>query len=375
MAWALAKENKVLFVEPPFTLLAPLRDRNISWRQLLNIGRLKHQGRNLYSFPPLKLFPPFLSCSSCFNFDAANKKNVFNQLKNCVQKLNFKNPVLWVFFSDRQYDYYGLFNESVTVGDLYDKFTTPTWEGMLPKHIEPLRQMQNTIIEKSDIIFTVSKLLFEEFSQIHKNVFLVPNGVDFESFESSNGPIKIGKLKKPVLGFLGMLHYKVDFNLLYYIAQTHPEWTLLLMGKDNIHSNSDRLIFERLKKKDNVVWTREIERESIPSFLNSVDVCIVPLKKIAMNRYANYLKIWEYLAAGKPIVSVDQGISYEYPDLIRLADSKEEFVDNIAKALKEDTDEELVKQRKNVAMTNSWDSRVREMLDIIDGFLLKKRQN
>ncbi|HLE16979.1 MAG TPA: glycosyltransferase, partial [Syntrophales bacterium] len=180
----------------------------------------------------------------------------------------------------------------------------------------------------------------------------------------SAGAIK--GLKAPVLGFLGMLHYKVDFVLLNYIAKTHPEWTLLLMGKDNIHDDEDRKAFNELKGRRNVRWCKEIDREAIPCFLSMADVCLVPLKKLEMNRYANFLKVWEYLAAGKPVVAVDQGVHFEYQDMIRFAGSKEEFVRNIYDSLNADTGEDLVMRRKHIAKSNSWENRTEKMLGIVE---------
>lgn len=376
VAWALSKNHKVLFVEPPFSILSSFRDRNIRWRQLFNLGRLKHQGGDLYSYSPFKLLPLSLPFSKRFKFDAINKRIIFHYLKRYAKRLNIKNPILWVFFSDKQYDYYGLLNETITVADLYDKFPAPSWDGMLPEHIQSLQQLQDKIIKEADIIFTVSRLLYDEFKLLHEKVFLVPNGVDYESFENcstSNCNVSIyEKLKKPTIGFLGMMHYKVDFELLDYIAESHPEWTILLMGKDNIHVDADRKIFNTLKNRKNVIWCGEIDRAAIPSFLGMVDVCLVPLKKLEINRYANYLKIWEYFAAGKPVIAVNQGISYEYPNLIRLANSKEEILRNISEALKEDIGKELVNQRKLIAEGNSWKNRVKQMLKIIEESLATK---
>jgi len=369
VAWELSKKHKVLFVEPPCTVLTPVRGRNISWRQLMNLGRLKHRGRNLYSYSPLKVLPLSLPFSKTFDFDGINRKAALAGLKRAVEEIEIKDPILWVYFSPEQYDYYGLLGEILAVGDIYDKFGASTWKGMLPEHSSMLQRRQDFLIKKSDIVFTVSQGLYNELEMVHPSVYLIQNGVDYESFEDSprrENAEAIKGLKAPVLGFLGMLHYKVDFGLLNYIAENHPEWTLLLMGKDNIHDDEDRKAFNELKSRRNVRWCKEIDREAIPCFLSMTDVCLVPLKKLEMNRYANFLKIWEYLAAGKPIVAVDQGVNSEYPDLIRFAAAKEEFVSNISESLDVDTGYDLVMRRKNIAKSNSWENRTKKMLEIIE---------
>lgn len=375
VAWALSKTHKVLFVEPPYTIFSPLKNRNISWKQIFNLGRLKHKGRNLYSYSPFKMLPLSMPFSKVFDYDGFNRRAAYTGLKKAVQQLGIKCPLLWVYFSPEQYDYYGLLGEKLVIGDIYDKVGVPTWEGMLPEYSYGFEKRQDVILKNSDVIFTVSRQLLNELIKKHPFVHLVPNGVDYESFENSNAQIKIGKLKKPVLGFLGMMHYKVDFKLLDYIAESYPEWTLLLMGKDNIHVDVDRQVFNILKDRKNVCWCGEINRTAIPSFLSMVDVCLVPLKKLQMNQYANFLKVWEYLAAGKQIVAIDQGVACEYQDLIRLASSKEDFSKNISEALREDVRDDLVNRRREIAKNNSWEERVKQMLEIIEEALAGKERH
>jgi glycosyltransferase involved in cell wall biosynthesis len=263
-----------------------------------------------------------------------------------------------------------LLDEKLVIGDIYDKFTAPSWDCVSPEYIQAIKKKQDLMLKKSDIVFAVSQELFNEISKEHPYVHLIPNGVDYESFTNSTqheSPERIKRLSKPLLGFLGMLHYIVDFELLDYIAESHPEWTLLLMGRDNIHVDADREVFNKLKKRKNIIWLGEVDRIMIPSFLRAIDIGLLPQKKLEVNRYATApLKVWEYFAAGKPIVAVDQGVTPEYSDLIRYADSKIEFETNIAKALKEDISEELVERRKNIAKENSWPERIDQMIGIIE---------
>lgn len=369
VAWALSKNHKVVFVEPPLSLFSILKNRTINWKQIFNLGRCKHQGRKLYSYSPYKLLPLSFPFSNLLKFDSINKQIIFNQLKRYSNKLKIRGPILWVFFSDKQYEYYDSLEPILTVGDIYDKIA-PSWEGMQYKDIQRLERMQAKIIENSDVIFTVSQLLYDELTTLHKNTYLVQNGVDYESFENaskSNCIIDdVKQLKKPILAFLGMMHYIVDFELLNYVAESHPEWTLLLMGKENISSKHDKFNFESLVDKSNVVYVDELERQLIPFYLQAADICLMPMKKMELNRYANPLKMWEYLAAGKPIVATDQGCDYGLGDLIRLARNKQEFLIAIEEALITANDIDLINKRKEFAKNNSWINRTDRMLKIIE---------
>ena len=365
VAWALARDHKVLFVEPPLNVLSPLRHRNIQWERLFNLGRLKHQGRNLYSYSPFKIVPLSLPFSGRLKFDAVNKKIVFSCLKRFANRLDLNRPILWVFFSDKQYEYYGLLDEAIVVGDIYDKIA-PSWEGMLPEHVLELQGLQDRIIRKADIVFTVSRLLLDELAPLHDKVYLVPNGVDYDSFNNAAQAGLDMSFRKPVIGFLGMMHYIVDFDLLNFIAQSRPEWTLLLMGKENISGAVDRLSFETLIKRHNVVYAGELYRCAIPAYLRITDVCMMPMKRIELRRYANPLKMWEYLAAGKPIVGTEQGSDYGLGEFIETARNKHEFLGAVEKSLGSADDVKLVNKRKEVARQNSWAERTGRMLKIIE---------
>lgn len=243
-----------------------------------------------------------------------------------------------------------------------------------------IRRRSESILGHADIVFAVSKELHSELVKKKEKTFFIPHGVDFSLYEKeielpSHINRSLHRLSHPIVGYVGTVQAKIDFDLLCHLKENHPEWTLLLVGREHINNEIDKVKFETLKKMKGVCHIGHVSPELIPGILEHVDVCTIPFKINELCYYTSGpLKLWEYLAAGKPIVAVDQGTPFECASLIRLADSKEEFVDNVAKALKEDTDRELVKRRKDVAMNNSWDIRVKQMLEIVDGFLSERGQ-
>lgn len=125
IAWSLSRENKVLFVEPPYDLLTPLRDKNINWKQLLNFGRLKHRGRNLYTYSPFRVIPSSSPFLRVFGSGGLNEKMIVSGLSRASKQLGMKCPILWVNYSDLQCEYYTLFESKIVVADWYDKFDAP----------------------------------------------------------------------------------------------------------------------------------------------------------------------------------------------------------------------------------------------------------
>jgi glycosyltransferase involved in cell wall biosynthesis len=376
VAWNLAKSHRVLFVEPPLTLFQPFRQINLNWRHLFNLGRLKYQGRNLYSYSPVRLLPLSLPGSELFNYYERDKKRTFNILIKIVRELKMKHPILWVYFSQFQYDYYGLFGERIRVTDWYDKFASYTGIELLPDQILSNKKREENIIKNSDVIFAVSKELGNDLRFSRKSVYAVPHGVDYESFKNMRKRENLVKeyvkrIKHPILGFIGIMYYKVDFELLNYIAEQRSEWSILLLGRRWLNNETDKKLFDELINKDSVHYLGEKPKEELPDYLSQMDVCLMPFKKIEFVKYMAPLKLLEYLAAGKPVVAVYRGVEYEFSEFIKVADSKEAFVKAIAHALEEDRQngESLAEARKRIARQNSWGTRVNQMIDIIESHL------
>lgn len=371
VAWNLAKDNRVLFVEPPLTLLQPFTDIDLSWRHLLNLGKLKHQGRNLFSYSSWRKYPLSLPFSRRFDYEKMNREDVCRGIKKAAEKLDFKDPILWVYYHPYHYDYYGLFGEKLVVTDWYDMFVAPTGERLPEAEVRGIKAIEGRILSKADVIFAVSGDIEQYVSGNKGKVYLMPHGVDVDSFRDAAGSeqdIESG-LKRPVLGFLGIMHNKIDFELLNYIMSRKPEWSLLLMGKEWLRNEEDIKYFRQLKNKKNVFFAGELKKEQIPGFLRKTDVCLLPFKRSEFNRASTGpLKAWQYFAAGKPVVAVDQGLEFDCAKYVYKAKDKEGFVSMIEKALNDDS-VELAEERKNMAFANSWENRVRKMMQIIEGHL------
>lgn len=377
VAWALAKNNRVLFVEPPYSLFSPFKNKYISWRQLLNMGRLKHRGRNLYSYSPLKLIP--LTILPSANIEKINKKAIFCQVRKAVKKLDMKKPILWTYFCLDQYEYYGVFGEMLTITDCYDKFTTSFGFERTQDYQMKICELQNKLLERADIAFATSKELYEDIKKIKPVSYYIPHGVDVDMYLKNDKPHHrvfkhLEKIRKPILGYLGSIQHKIDFELLRYIAASHPEWSLVLVGKTAINNATDMSAWNELKEMENVHYFKEVERECIPSILNHFNICMLPFKKIEWQHYAANLKIWEYLAAGKPMLAINQCADYTCNDLMYVVDNKFAFEKAVERILSSGENGSLFEERREFAMKNSWDIRIQQMLTIIKVFLAKKNQ-
>lgn len=178
------------------------------------------------------------------------------------------------------------------------------------------------IEKKADIIFTVSKSLTKQFGR-NQSVYWLPNGVDIEYFKpaiSSTIP------KTPVIGYIGKIQDRVDFELVERCLQEFPENRFVFIGP--AYSQQKR-IKELKREYKNITFLGDVPYPMLPAVMKQLDICVIPHRVDDLTNSMDPLKLYEYLAAGKPVVTTKvagvEGIS-EY---VLIADNNHEFVQNI----------------------------------------------
>ncbi|MDA8211797.1 MAG: glycosyltransferase, partial [Clostridia bacterium] len=173
-------------------------------------------------------------------------------------------------------------------------------------------------------------------------------------------------IKGPVIGFVGVIQDWVDLDLMYAAAAAHPEWSLVLVGPVGVGID-----VSRLKGLPNVHFLGRKDVGRLPGYLKAFDVCLNPFRMNELTRNVSPLKFYEYLASGKPIVTVDMPGIRDFAGVVEVARKPEEFVPCIERALREETPEKKAERLKR-ARENSWESRVRVMEEKITAYMREK---
>jgi glycosyltransferase involved in cell wall biosynthesis len=225
------------------------------------------------------------------------------------------------------------------------------------------------VARAADIVTAVSSGLAERLKEAGaEDPVLLRNGVDFQVFResaASGEPEDIRGLGRPLIGYAGAIAQWFDFDLVDLIARRVPEGTIALIGPvfRGVQERARRLADER----KNVVFLGEKRYDDLGAYLSSMDVCMIPLEVNELRRLADPNKLYEYAAAGRPIVTMAYSEYVESLEgLVHVARSKTEFVDLIEKALAPGHDPEPL---MNFARERSWQSRADEMVRLIDGAL------
>jgi glycosyltransferase involved in cell wall biosynthesis len=195
----------------------------------------------------------------------------------------------------------------------------------------------------------------------------IPNGVDAEWFQrraaEATLPADIRGITGPRVGYIGALYPWIDIELLGELADTLPHVSLLLVGPSD---DRDRL--SRLRRCRNVFWLGVKPYSDVPSYVASCDVCIIPFLTGSISRTTNPVKLYEYFALGKPVVStpLNDLEHYAATGLVIMGNSRSEFIEGVRHALAE-SDTDLRERRMEVARGHSWKRHAGRMLDVIEG--------
>jgi glycosyltransferase involved in cell wall biosynthesis len=203
---------------------------------------------------------------------------------------------------------------------------------------------------------------------LNKNVHFSPHGVDLDLFSRASDPATqpaeaVSTLPHPVIGFFGVVGEWVDHELVLFLARARPQWTFLFIG----HTSCD---VSRLREMPNIVLTGPKPYEELPLWARVFDVAVYPQRQNRQIKHSNPLKIREYLATGKPVVSITTPVTQRMSDMIYLADTHEDFLAAIERALREETPERRA-QRMNSVAGESWDARFQTTVRIVEENLPK----
>jgi teichuronic acid biosynthesis glycosyltransferase TuaH len=305
---------------------------------------------------PIKLLP-----NSIPTFRRINERAFRNHVKKQAQKLGFVKPVLWLNPHSAVH-MVGQTGESAVIYDITDDWTTLTQS-------ETLRQLtiaqDAELCSKADAVIVCSERLYEMKTSMAKSLHLVPNGVDAEHYRSVTDksaplPPEAKEWQHPVFGYTGTIHRdRVDVALVEKMATSMSQGSIALVGPCHLSAEEQA----RLVGTGRVHITGGVPYRRIPEFMRAFDVSITPHMVTPFTESLNPIKLWEYLAAGKPVVSTPVAGFRDYPQYVRIASTPEDFLKQCLDALDEDTAQ--IANRRAEAAKHSWESRAETVIGVM----------
>jgi glycosyltransferase involved in cell wall biosynthesis len=217
---------------------------------------------------------------------------------------------------------------------------------------------ERELVAAADAVTTTAARLLARWSPIAAESRLIRNGVDPGHYDSPPEERPLEDCARPVIGFMGGIADWVDLDLVAHVAGERPDWTFVLVGEAFV----DVAPLEGLA---NVRLEGAQPYELMPAYVRDFDVCLIPFVQSALTASVDPVKLYEYFAAGKPVVvtplpelDVQRGLVHEAAD-------PDGFVAAIEAALAED-DPELPRRRRAVAADSSWEDRAGALRGVLE---------
>jgi glycosyltransferase involved in cell wall biosynthesis len=216
-------------------------------------------------------------------------------------------------------------------------------------------------VQQSAATFTTSADLADRLRPWHRGALYVPNGLEpsFIANSESAQPIAVGRR---VIGYLGVISERTDPALLSAVADRFPECDLRLVGWVDDWSDEIRALLA----KPNVHFTDRIPFDAVAKTIDGFDVCLMPHRDNSLSRSMSPLKLFQYVARGRPVVSTPVAGLEAVADLIRVAPATAPFLDAIAACLQTEVGDPVLRRRRiERAAAQTWPERVRTMWHVI----------
>lgn len=231
---------------------------------------------------------------------------------------------------------------------------------------EPFRAEERKLLARCDAVFVTSAALLGLCKPHNPHTWYFPNVVDAEHFGKAlqPGPIPedLARIPEPRLAYIGALSdYKVDFALLHACASAHPEWQWVLIGEEREGQHDPSLAAMLALPNVHLLGHRDYAR--LPDYLRGISVGLLPTLVNEYTRSMFPMKYFEYIAAGRRVVSTPLEFTRHEGTALEIGGEDEAFAGAIARSL---TRPRLSATEADAAVgDNTWAVRLDKMIALV----------
>ena len=250
----------------------------------------------------------------------------------------FQDPLLWVTCPEHVH-LLDLLSYDALIYDCDREWDDlpPHWEGRLA--------------QGADVVFAASPQLADRLSPCSSNIVVLPNGINLPLFAPEfHRPDPLPQVTGPIFGWSGTIWADLDLSPILYAALDRPDWTFVLLGR----REKGNPLLPHLKRQPNVIIAGSRPVNEVPNWLYRCDVLLELLRSDRPYSDVVSPRLYEYLATGKPVVSMVWPDQVEpFPDVVYSAHDEEEFVTLCAHALDEPSGF-VAQRRRDHAAGAAW---------------------
>jgi glycosyltransferase involved in cell wall biosynthesis len=230
---------------------------------------------------------------------------------------------------------------------------------------EKIRLEHERLLKDAHLVITTANRLQEEAQRVRSKVLLSQNGVDYPHFASARQFIKnppkamraVLSFNKPIIGYYGAFAHWFDYELYEAVARMRPDLSFVLIGPDYDGSLKN----SRLLEQPNVIWLGSCVYKDLPSYLSCFAAATIPFKLNSITHATSPLKLFEYMAGGKPVVVTPMEECLRYEGVLAGADPKN-FSNQLDEALRLRESLDYRHKIDEVARANTWQARAKSIL-------------
>lgn len=231
-----------------------------------------------------------------------------------------------------------------------------------------VKQREAELLACADLVFTGGYSLYEAKCHLHPNIHPFPSSIDPAHFRKARkrlaDPEDQAGIRRPRLGFFGVIDERMDIELLAGIADAKTDWHLVMIGP------VVKIDPAELPRRPNIHYLGGRDYNDLPAYLSGWDIAMLPFARNESTRYISPTKTPEYLAAGIPTISTsirDVVHPYGKQGLVEIADTPVEFVAAAERLMSHDFDYNAwLSGVDETLASNSWDSSWARMMHLID---------
>jgi glycosyltransferase involved in cell wall biosynthesis len=266
------------------------------------------------------------------------------------------HPIVWVSFPTGV-DLIGRLNEQANIADYLDDYPS-FFNGRGQRTIT---EMEQQLVTQADLVFATADLLYDKCQVLNANTQRLPNGVDVAHFARARQnlpePAEVRELSHPRFGYVGTISHWTDVDTLVSLAQAAPQGNVIVIGPWEIPQPTV------LPANFRILGPRPYDR--LPEYLGSLDVALIPFKLGPLTQAVNPVKLFEYAAAGLPIVATKTHELERYAEWCSLADSSDAFISAALHQATTNDNPDQIERASRAARENDWQARI----DTINQFL------
>lgn len=306
---------------------------------------------NFYVYTPIVLpihHVPLLS--------RLNRGGIGFQVSRAMRRLSMERPIVWVACPVACEAALALPRRAL----VYQR--TDRFEEFPGVDHDQISACDRTLKREADVTVFVNRSLYGEEAHLCRNAVLLDHGVDYDLFSRAEAdprvPDEMKGLRHPIVGFFGGIDgHTSDIPFITEVARMSPDLTFVFVGAVSVDVSG-------LSSLPNVVMIGKRPYEEIPHYGKCFDVCIMPWRQNRWVEACNPIKLKEYLALGKPVVSTPFRELDHYQGLVYVSREPGDFAANLRLALSEDDADRRAARRARVK-DHTWEAKARDVLAAI----------